>query len=390
MTPSQTPTRTVPSLDLRRQYARIRPQVVSAIERVCDSQQYVLGPEVTAFEREASAFLGCSHAIGCASGTDALWLALAALEIGPGDAVITTPFTFFATASAIVRTGARPIICDVDPQTLNLDPDQVKKALRENKNVKAIMPVHLYGQCADVDAFDRLAQEHGVAIVEDAAQAFGAAWNGRRAGAVGHIAAFSFYPTKNLSCYGDGGLVTTNDERLAERTRMLRVHGSRQRYYHDEIGWNSRLDSIQASVLRVKLEHIERWNEERRQKAALYDGLLHHADIVGDGSAALSGQAPVQLPTIRNQAYHIFHQYVIRAYRRDELKKYLTERGIGCEVYYPVPLHMQKCFAFLGYTEGAFLESERAAKEVLALPIFPELEDEEQRYVVEQIAGFYS
>jgi dTDP-4-amino-4,6-dideoxygalactose transaminase len=377
-------------LDLRRQYENIRAELHCAVLEVLDSQAYVLGPAVQEFERAASADLGVQHAIGCASGTDALWLALAALKIGPGDAVVTTPFSFFATASCITRVGATPVFAEVDPQTLNLDPAAVEQAIAHRNDVKAVIPVHLYGQCADMDAFMRVGRDHHAAIVEDAAQAWGAKWNGKNAGAIGTIACFSFYPTKNLSAAGDAGMVTTNDDHLAERTTMLRAHGSRVRYYHDEIGWNSRLDSVQAAVLRVKLNHLADWNRRRGEKACKYYGLLRNAGLTQGAATEVSATAPIALLANRPEAQHVYHQYVVRAHRRDELRKHLAERGVGTEIYYPVPLHLQKCFAYLGYKEGSFPESERAAREVLALPIFPELTDDEQQYVVNAIADFYS
>ena len=378
--------RRVPMLDLRRQYARIRDEVLAAIERVCASQNLILGEEVTAFEGAAAAFLGAGHAVGCASGTDALWLALVTAGVGPGDSVITTPFSFVASVSAIVRAGARPLFVDIDPLTFNLSAPSVERRLRELpvNSLHAILPVHLYGQCADMDAFARIAAEWKIAIVEDAAQAFGAAWRGRRAGALGAAAAFSFYPTKNLSAFGDAGCVTTNDAAMAEHVRRLRNHGSRERYHYEEPGANSRLDAIQAAVLAVKLKHLPQWNEERRQRAAVYDRLFAAAGLTG------AEPGPVRLSQAAPEAYHIFHQYVIRAARRDEARKFLSERGVATEIYYPLPLHMQKCFEYLGYRQGEFPEAERAASEVLALPMFPELTEDEQRYVVETLAAFYS
>jgi len=377
----------VPLLDLRRQYAPIRQEILSALERVCSSQRFIFGEELLSLEREIAAYTGAACAVGCASGTDALWLALAAAGIQPGDEVITTPFSFFASTSAILRCWARPVFLDIDPQTFNLDPAQVERRVTSRKlsTLRAVLPVHLYGQCADMDAFRRLASEHKLSIIEDAAQAFGSAWRGQRAGSLGLAAAFSFYPTKNLSCYGDGGCVTTSDPALADRIRLLRNHGSRQRYHHEEVGWNSRLDALQAAVLRVKMKYIDEWNARRREVAAGYDRLFAQAGLAGKSSTD-----PLQLPFIASQGHHIFHQYVVRARRRDDLRRYLTERGVGTEIYYPAPLHLQKSYAFLGYAEGDFPESERAAREVLALPIFPELTAEEQAAVVEAIAEFYS
>jgi len=373
----------VPLLDLSRQYAAIRTEVLAAIEGVCDSQQYILGPAVSDFEARAAQFLGVNSCIGCASGTDAIFLALAAAGIGPGDEVVTTPFSFFATASSITRIGARPVFADIDPNTYNLDPNSVQTQIEHRVRVKAILPVHLYGQCADMDALGNLAKQFGLVVVEDAAQAFGATWRGRRAGTLGELACFSFYPTKNLSAFGDAGAVTTNDEDLAARVRLLRAHGSRQRYYHEEIGWNSRLDSLQAAVLSVKLKHLEKWNRQRQQHAETYTKFFSKAGLAGTDS-------PVRLPSTDPNSSHIYHQYVIRAQRRDELRKFLIDRGIGSEVFYPVPLHRQKCFDYLGYGEGSLPVAEAAAREVLALPMFAELRDDELRTVVNAVAEFYS
>lgn len=386
----QQATRRVLMLDLRRQYESIRDELQAAVLAVLDSQAFVLGPAVKDFERDAAANLSVKHAIGCASGTDALWLALAALEIGPGDAVVTTPFSFFATASCITRVGATPVFADIDPGTLNLSPAAVESALARHNNVKAVIPVHLYGQCAEMEAFVKIAADHRLAVVEDAAQAWGAKWNGKNAGSIGDIACFSFYPTKNLSAAGDAGMVTTNDDRLAERTTMLRAHGSRVRYYHDEIGWNSRLDSVQAAVLGVKLKHIADWNRARSEKACRYHGLLQKSGLASATTTEVTATAPIALLENRPEAQHVYHQYVVRAHRRDELRQYLTEQGVGTEIYYPVPLHLQKCFEYLGYAKGSLPESERASREVLALPIFPELTQEEQQYVVNAIVDFYS
>jgi len=389
----------VPLLDLRRQYDGIREDVLAAIARVCDSQSFILGPEVEALEREIAALTGAACAVGCASGTEALWLALVAAGVKPGDSVITTPFSFFASASAIVRAGATPVFVDVDPGTLNLDAALVDQLLRAKRpeNLRAILPVHLYGQCADMDALDRVlqedakvhAQEFGVAIVEDAAQAIGAEWSGRGAGALGVTAAFSFYPTKNLSAYGDAGIVTTTRPDMAEHMRRLRNHGSPRRYYHDEFGWNGRMDAIQAAVLRVKLAHIADWNQSRRQHAATYDRLFAGSGLTSKHGSHESA-APVRFLSRDPQAKHVFHQYVIRAQRREELRKFLTERKVGSEVYYPLPLHLQPVFSYLGLKAGDLPVSEHAAREVLALPMFPELTEGEIRRVVESIAGFYS
>ncbi|HYX53674.1 MAG TPA: DegT/DnrJ/EryC1/StrS family aminotransferase [Candidatus Limnocylindrales bacterium] len=374
-------------LDLSRQYAGLRDEILAAVTRACDSQKYILGDEVTAFEREFATLCGSALAVGCASGTDALWLALVAAGVREGDSVITTPLSFFATASSILRAGARPVFVDIDPETLNIDPAKLEQSLRHSPQRKAVMPVHLYGQCADADAINCIAAEFKLSVVEDAAQAAGATWNGRLAGSLGHAAAFSFYPTKNLSAFGDAGALTTDDAALAEHARSLRNHGAKQRYYHDEIGANSRLDSIQAAVLRVKMPHLKRWNEERRQRAKTYDRLFASAGLTRTSASSLP---PVTLLKTRPQAYHIYHQYVIRVRERDKLREFLKERGVGSEVYYPVPLHQQKCFAYLGYAPGDLPEAERAALDVLALPMFAELQEDEQRHVVDSIAEFYS
>ena len=377
----------VPLLDLRRQYDGIREEVLAAIARVCDSQVFILGPEVEALEREIASLTGAAEAVGCSSGTEALWLALVAAGVKSGDLVVTTPFSFFASASSIVRAGATPIFVDVDAETLNLDPERVAQRLRSlpAKSVRAILPVHLYGQCADMDRFTSLAGEFGAVIVEDAAQAIGAEWAGRPAGSLGVTAAFSFYPTKNLSAYGDAGIVTTTRPEMAEHMRRLRNHGSPRRYYHDEFGWNGRLDAIQAAVLRVKLSRIAGWNERRRRHAATYDRFFADA-----GLTAGPGYIPVRLPARSPQAKHVFHQYVIRAQRRDELRQFLADRKIGSEIYYPLPLHLQPAFAYLGLKTGDLPVAEQAAQEVLALPMFPELMEAELQLVVATIADFYS
>jgi dTDP-4-amino-4,6-dideoxygalactose transaminase len=377
----------VQMLDFARQYAGIRQEILEAIEKVCDSQKFILGPQVTSFENAAAAACAVSHGVGCASGTDAIWLAIAAANIGPGDAVITTPFSFFATVSAILRCGAQPLLADIDPATYNLSADSVETVLRDHAGakIKAILPVHLYGQCADWDAFAALKQRHGLLLIEDAAQAFGATWNGTPAGALGDLAAFSFYPTKNLSAFGDAGLLTTVSDEFNDHARILRAHGMRQRYFHEEVGWNSRLDSLQAAVLEVKLKHLPQWNQQRRELAANYDKLFHKAGLVGS-----STDKGVVLPFSDPRAGHVFHQYVIRAPRRDALRQYLTDRQVGSEIYYPLPLHLQTSLAGLGYKQGDFPVSEKAAAEVLALPMYPELREDEQVTVVDTIAAFYA
>ena len=388
------PLDSVPMLDLQRQYVQIREEILPAIEKICASQHYILGTEVEAFEHEMANFCGAREAVGCSSGTDALWLALVAAGVQPGDQVLTTPFSFFASASAIVRAGALPVFVDIDPKTFNLDAQQLESFLRgaRRDKLRVLLPVHLYGQCADMERLSQLAEEFHLALIEDAAQAIGARWssssNARSAGSMGVSAAFSFYPTKNLSAYGDAGLVTTNSPDMATHMRQLRNHGSPRRYVHEEFGWNCRLDAIQAAVLRVKLKYVERWNQARRQRAAFYDRLLAEAGLISNGDQP-ENSAPIQLPYTAAPAHHVFHQYVVRAFRRDELREFLTARKIGSEIYYPIPLHLQPCFAYLGYREGDFPEAERAAKEVLALPMFPELTEEEQRWVVKSVADFY-
>lgn len=374
----------VPMLDFSRQFNTLRAEVLAEIERVCDSQRFILGPEVERFEKLAAEACEVPHAVGCSSGTDALWLAIAALDISPGDAVLTTPFTFFASVSSILRAGCRPVLVDIDPATFNLSPDALQAVCKQQR-IAAVMPVHLYGQCADMDAIGSVASHFGLHIVEDAAQAFGATWNGRRAGSLGDTAAFSFYPTKNLAAFGDAGMVTTRSATVAEHLHSLRAHGMKVRYYHEEVGWNCRLDAIQAAVLTVKMRYVDAGNERRRQLAARYDELFRDAGLVGDTTAE-----GLVLPCTDPRATHIFHQYVIRAPRRDDLRAHLTRYGIGSEIYYPVPLHLQQALGNLGYKQGDFPESERAAGEVLALPIYPELREDEQQSVVEAIRLFYA
>jgi len=371
-------------LDFSREYGTIRAEVLAAITEVCDTQKFILGPAVERFEKAAAQACGVPYALGCASGTDAIWLALAALKVGPGDKVVTTPFSFFASISAILRSGATPVLADIDERTFNLSPDCVA-AIAGKEKIAAIMPVHLYGQCAAMDKFQALSAEHGCKLVEDAAQAFGATWLGKPAGSLGDAAAFSFYPTKNLSAYGEAGLVTTANAKVAERTTMLRSHGMRRRYYHDEIGWNARMDGFQGAVLEIKLRRLAAGNERRRQIAALYAKLFAVA-----GLSAACTSAGVVLPYIDLRGTHIFHQYVVRAPRRDALRDFLSSHKIGSEIYYPLPLHLQDSLKFLGYKLGDFPVAERAAQEVLALPIYPELRDDEVKTVVEGIRRFYA
>jgi dTDP-4-amino-4,6-dideoxygalactose transaminase len=351
---------------------------MQAVARVIDSQQFILSSEVTLLEEEIAAYSTTNFAVGCASGSDALLLALMALDINSGHEVITTPFTFFATGSAIARLGARPKFVDVDAHTYNLDSTQVEAAI--TPLTRAILPVHIYGQCTDMEPLMATAQKHGLPIIEDAAQAIGAQDRGHMAGSMGHFGCYSFYPTKNLGGGGDGGMVVTSHQLLAQRVRKLRVHGGVTEYQHDELGLNSRLDAMQAAILRVKLQHLDAWSEARREKATLYDQLLQ--------AAALDFE--LVTPFVRSEARHIFHQYVIRVPQyRDRLIKHLTQHEIGNKVYYPIPLHLQQCFAYLGYSAGDFPVAERAALETVALPCFPELTQEQQQQVVKVLADFH-
>ena len=366
-----------------------------AIDQVCASQHFILGANVHALEEEIARYCGASAGIGVSSGTDALLLALMALNIGAGDEVITSPFTFFATAGTIARTGARPIFCDIDPQTFNLSPAAVQSFISEHcvtqgeglinratgGRVKALMPVHLYGQSADMDPLMAMARRHGLKVIEDAAQAIGTAYNnGTRVGTIGDVGCFSFFPSKNLGAFGDAGLCTTNDAQLAESMRVLRVHGGKPKYFHAVIGGNFRIDELQAAVLRVKLKYLDGWTEGRQRNAAYYDSAFADAGL----------GAKLRTPFAAAGQRHIFNQYVVRAERRDALRARLAERGIGSEIYYPVPLHLQACFAYLNYRAGDFPHSERAAAETLALPIYPELEQAQLAHVVATIVEFYT
>jgi dTDP-4-amino-4,6-dideoxygalactose transaminase len=367
----------VPFLDLRAQHQTIRREVMAAVERVFENQTFVLGEEVSAFEKAVAEYCQVKHAIGCASGSDALLLALMAYDIGPEDEIITVPFTFFATAGAIARINARPVFVDINADDFNINVAQIERAI--TPRTRAIMPVHLFGQCAAMEAISATARRHNLPVIEDAAQAIGAEIHGRRAGAFGEIGCFSFFPSKNLGGAGDGGLLTTNDDALAEKLLMLRVHGSKVKYFHRYVGINSRLDALQAAVLRVKLKYLDEWSEARARNAARYDALF--------AAAALE---EVTTPAAHPGHRHIYNQYTIRCARRDELMAYLKEHEIGAEIYYPVPLHLQECFAYLNYGAGALPVSERAAQECLSLPVYPELTAEMQQYVVERIAEFYS
>ena len=362
------------SLDLKRQYESIREEINKAVLEVIASQSFVLGPFVESFEYNIAKFCCVRHAIGVSSGTDAILLALMACGVRTGDEVITTPFTFFATAGSIARLGAVPVFVDIDHSTYNIDVSKIAPAV--SKRTKAILPVHLYGQCASMDTILEIAHANGLMVIEDAAQAIGAVYKGKHAGSLGDVGCFSFYPTKNLGGYGDGGLVTTHDDKLAEFVKILRVHGSKPKYYHSYIGINGRLDAIQAAVLSVKLKYLDGWSEKRRLIAAYYNEHLKGL--------------PIRLPQIEPHNTHIFHQYVIATSNRDAMMKYLEGQGIETTVYYPVPLHLQKCFEYLGYKKGALPESERASNETLALPIFPEITQKEQDYVIHHIKNFIS
>ena len=360
----------VPLLDLQAQYAPIRDEILSALTRVCDSQRFILGPEVDALERDLVSQLEAGDAIAVSSGTDALLAAMMALGIGPGDDVLTTTYSFFATAGCISRLGATPRLVDIDPATYNLAPDAVRAAI--TPQTRAIIVVHLYGQCADMDPILDAARDAGIPVIEDAAQAIGARYHGRQAGSMGAIGCFSFFPSKNLGAFGDGGLITTRDEQLAREVRLLRNHGAEPKYIHQRIGGNFRLDALQAAVLRVKLPHLARWSEMRRANAVTYAELIH--------SAGLSGR--VRLPVEVPGHAHIYNQFIIRIAERDRVRAVLTQRGIGTEIYYPVPFHLQPCFADLGYARGDFPHAEQAADETLALPIYGELTRDQQARVV--------
>ena len=385
----------VPLLDLKPQYRALKAEIDVAIERICDAQAFILGPAVKQLEAEVAAYSGCTQGIGMSSGTDALLAALMALEIGAGDAVLTTPYTFFATAGTIARVGARPVFVDIDSATYNLCPRKLEVLLREQctrqggalvhtasgTRVKAIMPVHLYGQMVEMTPIMALAREFDLKVIEDAAQAIGAAdAEGRRACSIGDIGCLSFFPTKNLGAFGDAGMCVSNDAALSAKLAMLRVHGMEPKYYHQIIGGNFRLDELQAAVLVIKLKHLDAWTAARQENACFYFGAFERAGLKSTVTL------PAALPGVR----HIYNQFIIRAPRRDALKAHLAKEGIGSEIYYPVPLHRQQCFASLGYGEGDFPESERAAAETLALPIFPELSRDQLQYVVDSIARFYA
>ena len=383
----------VPLLDLKAQYAQIRAEVMPIIEEVCASQRFILGEHVLALEAEVAAYCASAAGVGVSSGTDALLLALMALGVGAGDEIITTPFTFFATAGTIARLGARPVFCDIDPVSFNLSPQAVSDFIDQHCRVqgnqlhnratggriKGLMPVHLYGQSADMDPLMAVAKHYNLKVIEDAAQAIGTEYHGVRVGSIGDIGCFSFFPSKNLGAFGDAGLCTTNDAELAESMRVLRVHGGKPKYFHAVIGGNFRIDELQAAVLRVKLKYLDGWTEARQRNAAYYTA----------GFAAANVAKNLITPQATVKGRHIFNQYVVRVQNRDALKDHLTAQGIGTEIYYPVPLHLQKCFAYLKHAPGDFPQSERAAADTLALPIYPELTQTQLDHVVASVAAFY-
>lgn len=369
----------IPLLDIRAQLAPIRQELEAAMARVLDHGQFILGPEVGQLELRIAEYCQCRHAVACASGSDALLLTLMALGVKSGDLVITTPYTFFATAGSIARLGARPVFVDIDRKTYNMDPVRLEAvleslAVRELNRVKAIIPVHLFGQCAEMDAIIQIAERRSIPVIEDAAQAIGAEHKGKRAGSIGVCGCLSFFPSKNLGCLGDGGAITTNDDAIAATLKILRVHGASPKYYHRVVGVNSRLDTLQAAVLLVKFNYLDKWAEGRRKNAAWYQSALKDADPV----------LPVETPGSR----HVYNQFVIRTAGRDETMRRLRAAGIGCEIYYPVPLHQQECLAYLGYQEGDFPASEEACRTVLALPMYPELTAEQQQCVIESCSAF--
>ena len=375
----------VPLLDLNAQHQPIRKDLLAAMERVLDKGDFILGAEVKRLEEQVAAYCHTQYAVGVSSGTDALLVAAMALGIGPGDEVITTAFSFFATSAIISRLGAKPVFVDIDPVTYNLDPGKIEKAITEK--TRAIIPVHLYGQCADMDPVLALAAKHGINVIEDAAQAIGAEYrDGRRAGSMGKVGCLSFFPSKNLGAFGDGGMVVTNDEEVADKIRLLRIQGGRPKYFHKVIGGNFRLDTLQASVLNVKLPYLDRWTAMRQQNAIRYEELIRHAELPEKVGLCLPQ------PVYRDHKvshYHIYNQFILRVPNRDGLRTFLREKGIGTEIYYPMPLHLQECYKDLGYREGTLPVAEAACKETVGLPVFPELTQQQQEYVVEAIQVFY-
>ena len=362
-------------LDLKAQYAAIRDEIAAEITRICDDQTFVLGEPVARLEREIAAYCDARHGVGCASGSDAILLALRALGVGTGDEVLTVPYSFFATAGYIVHAGAKPVFVDIEPSSFNMNPGLIEETLDRHPRVKVIMPVHLFGQCADMDPILEIARRRGLGVVEDAAQAIGSEYKGRRAGSMGAVNCFSFYPGKNLGAFGDAGMVTLNDDTLNSNLRALRSHGGFTKYVHEWVGWNSRLDALQAGILSVKLKYLDRWTVARQRNADLYRSLI-------------PADQAITPPIADHSTRHVHNQFVIRSQRRDALREHLTAHGVGTEIYYPIPLHLQKCFDYLGYRPGDFPESERAARETLALPVHTELRNEEIERVSSLIAGF--
>ncbi|MEI7752437.1 MAG: DegT/DnrJ/EryC1/StrS family aminotransferase [Candidatus Omnitrophota bacterium] len=369
----------VPLLDLKAQYDKIRHEIEPVLKEVVESQHFIMGPQVQECEKAVAGYSGCAYGVGVSSGTDALLVALMAEGVGPGDEVITTAYTFFATAGCIARLGAKPVFVDIDPVSFNINTNLIEAKI--TKHTKVIMPVHLFGQMVDMDSIMKIAAKHKLVVIEDAAQAIGSEDKGRRAGSLGHYGCFSFFPSKNLGCFGDGGMVVTNDAARAEKLAILRNHGSKPKYYHKIVGGNFRLDTLQAAVVTTKLRHLDHWTKFRQANAERYDRLFAESGLVEKND--------VRLPQVRT-GRHIFNQYVIRVARRDELQNFLKMQEIGTEVYYPVPMHLQECFKYLGHGKGDFPESEKAAMETLALPIYPELSDSQARYVVETITRFYA
>ncbi len=386
----------IPFLDLKAQYQSIQQEINQKILEVASSQKFILGSEVENLEKEIAAYSGTRFATGVSSGSDALIVSLMALDVGGGDAVITTPFTFFATAGAIARLKARPVFCDIDKISCNISPEKLEELLenqlKENRSlkIKAIIPVHLYGQCADMTPIMNLASKHDLFLIEDAAQAIGAEYPSpsgiKKACAMGDFGALSFFPSKNLGAFGDGGMVLTNDESLAQKIKLLRVHGSRDKYFYEILGGNFRLDALQAAILRVKLKYLESWQQKRIEKASYYDNAFKESGLGEEGLVQVL-ESLYKDKGVKN--YHVYHQYVIRAEKRDRLKEFLQEKGAATAIYYPLPLHLQKCFSYLGYKEGDFPAAEEAAREVLALPIYPELTSDQQDFIVSSIQSFY-
>lgn len=374
----------IPLLDLKAQYAAIKDEVKKAIDEVLESQVFILGPKVEELEKNIALYSQTKYAVGVSSGTDALLVSLMGLGIGPGDEVITTPFTFFATAGVISRLCARPVFVDIDPITYNIDPPKIERAI--TKKTKAIIPIHLYGQCADMDPILEIAKKHNLYVIEDAAQSIGAEYKGQKAGSMGDLGIFSFFPSKNLGGIGDGGMVVMNNEDLYEKVKILRVHGSKLKYFHKVVGGNFRLDALQAAVLIVKLKYLDRWSQGRQDNARDYDQQFKAAGLVKKG---LIETPKAVYKDGGDKNYHIYNQYTIRAKDRDRLAAFLGEKAIGMDIYYPVPLHLQKCYKDLGYKKGLFPAAEEAASSVLSLPVYPELTAEQKNYIVEKIAGFY-